>query len=96
MIVTAHRIGPRKLASLSTGPAVASATRSAYRIARVFGVTSAAINRMTDSTKDTASASHSRHTLGTPQCVNSESVSSVVEVDATIRARVFVKRTVER
>ncbi len=59
-------------------------------------MTSAAINRMTDSTKDTRSASHNRHTPGTPQAVNSASVSSVVEVEATMRARVFVKRTVER
>jgi len=59
-------------------------------------VTSAAIKSTTDSTKDTASASHNLHALATPQLVNSASVSSVVEVEATMRASVFVKRTVER
>ncbi len=50
----------------------------------------------TESTNDTSNASQSRHALGTFQLVNRASVRSVVEVDATISARVFVKRTVER
>src|SRR5437899_1067528 len=51
---------------------------------------------MTESTNETTSASHNRQALGTPQCVKSESVRRVVDVEATIRARVLVKSTVDR
>src|SRR6202521_6088099 len=96
MNVTAHRIGPRKLASRSTGPAAASATRSACVMARVFGVTSAAISSTTESRNESSSVSHRRTSDGTPQRVNSDSLSRAVAVEATMRARVLMNSTVER
>src|SRR5665213_2067761 len=65
-------------------------------MASVLGVTSAAMRRITDSTKETSSASQRWYSLGTPHEANSESVRSVVEVEATISASVLLKRTVER
>src|SRR6202165_423986 len=94
--VTAHRIGPKKLASRSTGPAAASATRSACVMARVFGVTSAAISSTTESRNESSSVSHKRTSDGTPQRVNSDSLSRAVAVEATMRARVLMNSTVER
>src|SRR6202521_2925761 len=96
MNVTAHRIGPKKLASRSTGPAAASATRSACVMARVFGVTSAAISSTTESRNESSSVSHKRTSDGTPQRVNSDSLSRAVAVEATMRARVLMNSTVER
>src|SRR5437899_9565249 len=51
---------------------------------------------MTESTNETTSASHNRQALGRPQCVKSESVRRAAEGEATIRARVLVKSTVDR
>src|SRR6266487_868972 len=96
MIVTAQRIGLKKVAIRSTGPAAASATRSALAIASVLGVTSAAIRMTIDKKNDTSSVSHSRHVSGTPARVSIESVISAVAVEATIRANVFVNKTVDR
>src|ERR1700694_4761879 len=96
MIVTAHRIGPKKLASQSTGRAAASATRSAWVIASVLGVTSAAIRRITERLTESSSVSHRRKPSGTPQRVNNDSLSSAVAVDATISASVLTNSTVER
>src|SRR6267143_4150952 len=65
-------------------------------MARVLGVTSAAISRTTDSKNDTTSANPRWIAAGIPQEMNRASVWSVVAVEATMSARVLVKRTVER
>src|SRR5258708_31901877 len=65
-------------------------------MARVFGVTSAAISRTTDNRKDTTRANRRWIWPGMPHETNKASVRSVVEVEATMSARVLVKRTVER
>src|SRR5260370_522448 len=96
MIVTAHRIGVRKVATRSTGPAAASAQRSACAMASVLGVTSAAISRTIDSTSDTSSVSHSLNPDGAPARVKIESLISAVAVEATMSASVLVNRTVDR
>ena len=80
----------------STGPAAISATRSAYLMASVFGVTSASNSSSTDSSRDTSSASHSTYSCGTPQAWKRSSVRSVVALDATISATVLISRTVDR
>ena len=94
--VTAHSTGLRNVANLSTGTAAARATRSALASASVFGVTSARIKSTTESATESSSVNHKRHSGGTPQRVNRESLSKADAVEATIRARVFVNRTVER
>ena len=94
--VTAHRIGPRNMAILSTGTAAARATRSAWAMASVFGVTSATISSTTESRTESSNVSQSRHSSGTPHFLNSESLSRAVAVEATIRASVFMKSTVDR
>src|SRR5258706_7855644 len=65
-------------------------------MARVLGVTSAAISRTTESKNDTTSANKRWICPGMPHDTNRASVRSVVAVEATISARVLVKRTVDR
>src|SRR5712692_4463778 len=95
-IVTAHRIGLRNVATRSTGPAAASAQRSACAMASVLGVTSATISKTTDSSTETSSVNHRRHPSPRPARVRTESAISAVAVDATISASVLVNSTVDR
>src|SRR3984893_6645441 len=65
-------------------------------MARVFGVTSAAISRITESRTESRSVSHKRTPDGTPHRVNSDSLSRAVAVEATMRASVLMNSTVDR
>ena len=67
-----------------------------YLMASVFGVTSASSSNITDSNRDTSSASHSTYSCGTPHAWKRSSVRSVVALDATISATVLISRTVDR
>src|ERR1700704_1591633 len=65
-------------------------------MASVLGVTSAAMRRITERMTESSSVSHRRNPSATPQRVNSDSLSSAVAVEATMRASVLTNSTVER